>query len=503
MGEKIQLDSASGLSIQLHDSTTPVTTLSSSSDGLESQQTRAPRKFLWIVPLKPHVHPLQLLVILITVFASLAAIVYLAGMQSADVLARLPTTNVGDVTGSLSFYSEIISLVFVVVWGVVSDHQEKRLIMVLGLVIMGIIVIATPYVKNVYPDLLMTRIVFSVGTAATTSMMTAFTMEVVHGQGGLVSGMLGASSGLGALFAAFCLFEVPTRLNWKFNNDQVKAINSAYGIIGGCLVFVGLAAYFLLPRSPAIQELKAQKRKQAANGEKGASSASFLARWSHDLYAGFVNFGKKLYYGFRAAKDPRIALGYCTSFFARADEVIITNFVSLWVTQYYIDNGTCARNSTCYAASGTSGTLTGIAQAVALVACPFFAAGSEYLPKEFAIVAAGAIGAAGCLPFAFSIDPTSQTSMAMVVLIAIGQYGMIISGMSLVVGDHVPVKDRGSCAGTYSFSGALGIIILSKIGGVLFDKWMKGAPFLLLGIGHILVLIGAVIVYIHRRFFKT
>lgn len=80
--------------------------------------------------------------------------------------------------------------------------------------------------------------------------------------------------------------------------------------------------------------------------------------------------------------------------------------------------------------------------------------------------------------------------------------GMIISGLTMVGGDHVPADSRGSVAGTYSFFGALGIIVLSKLGGVLFDRWMKGAPFLLLGIGHALVLVFSIAVYLWQRFSK-
>ncbi|ORX51946.1 MFS general substrate transporter [Hesseltinella vesiculosa] len=412
--------------------------------------------------------------LLFSVFSSLAAIVYLATAQSFIILARLDGTasSRGSVTGSLSFYSELVSVVFVVVWGVVSDHHEKRLIMALGLGFMGIPLIALPYVRQVYPDLLLIRLFFSVGTAGTTTMMTAFVMEVVQGKGGWVPAMLGASSGLGAIFAAFCLFSVPTMLNLRFHGDQTKAVNAANGIIGGCVVLVGLVSYVCLPR------------------------------WCRALSRGFVNFAIKLLRGLKAAKDPHVGLGYCTSFFARADEVIITNFISLWVTQYYIEKGICANGSICYAASGSTGTMTGIAQCVALVACPFFGAASEYLAKELAIVAAGAIGAAGCLAFSFSLDPTSKTSMAMVILIAIGEYAMIVSGMSLVAGKHVAVEDRGSVAGTYSFCGAVGILVLSKVGGVLFDVWMKGAPFLLLGVGHLLIMIAALALYCWQHFFK-
>ncbi|KAI8099978.1 major facilitator superfamily domain-containing protein [Halteromyces radiatus] len=456
------------------------------------------RKFLWFIPLAPHAHPIQFFFLLIAVFTPIAVIVFIASAQSFYILIRIQAVSheTGDITGSLALYSEIISLVAVVFWGVFSDHHEKRTVMALGIIIMGIPCICYPYATNVYPSLLILRLIFSAGTAATTSMMAAFFIEVVSGKGGLVSGLLGASSGLGAIFSVFVLFMVPSEVNKVFQ-DYTKSLNISFGVIGGATVFVGMVLYFVLPKSPQV----VQSTTEAHYLPSRSSSSFFLTRWCGYFIRGIQDFIYKIKRGVMAAKDPKIALGYTTSFFARADEIIISNFVSLWITQYYIEQGSCSVGEPCYVSAATSGTLTGIAQAVALVACPFFAVASEYLPKEFPIMAAGLIGAGGCIPFSFSIDPTSKASMALVVLIGIGQYGMIISGLTMVGGDHVPVAYRGSVAGTFSFFGALGIIVLSKLGGVLFDRWMKGAPFLLLGIGHCIVLVLAFSVYLWEHFF--
>lgn len=75
---------------------------------------------------------------------------------------------------------------------------------------------------------------------------------------------------------------------------------------------------------------------------------------------------------------------------------------------------------------------------------------------------------------------------------------MIISGMAMIGGDFVKPEARGAVAGAYSFCGAVGIIIVSKVGGVLFDKWMKGAPFLILGIGHALVSLSSLVLLVYR-----
>lgn len=439
------------------------------------------RKFLWIVPISPDVHPIQLFFFLFAVFTSLSVIVFVSAGTSWILTGILGISDSsGDITGSLSTYSEIMSIVAVVFWGTMSDTIEKRTIMSISLGIMGVCAIGYPFVKNVYPDALMLRLCYSVGTAGTTAMMAAMMVQVAQGKGGLVSGMIGAVSGLGAIFTAFCLFEVPSLLNKQYQfQDSNESTRVGFGIIGGVTVAIAIILWFLMPR-------------------KGSNKPVLPNMSVSNFRYHAANYFVRIYKGAKEAKDPRIALAFVTSFFARADEIIITNFISLWVTQYYIDSGVCRVQSSCYQAMGSTGTMTGIAQAVALVATPFFGAASEYAAKEIPVIIAGIVGACGCIPFAFSIDPTSSSAMAFVVLIAIGEYGMIVSGMALISSNRIKPDIHGSVAGAYSFFGAVGIIILSKVGGKLFDVWMKGAPFLLLGIGHILVGIMAALVLLYR-----
>ncbi|KAI8146165.1 major facilitator superfamily domain-containing protein, partial [Fennellomyces sp. T-0311] len=379
----------------------------------------------------------------------------------------------GDATGSLSTYSEVTSVIGVLCWGIISDNVQKRVVMVISLAIMGIITIAYPHAPDLYPTLLILRLIYSVGTAGTTCMMAAMMMEVVHGErSGLVAGLIGTASGLGAVFAAFVLFRVPIYMVHLGDNAyDPNLVVYSHATIGAVTIAIAIILYFLLPKNklPTIRRT-----------------------------IGYMSgIWKNLYYGVIAAKDPHIALGYISSFFARADEVVITHFISIWMQKWYIEEGMCRVGSFCPYATATTATMTGTAQSVALVIAPFFGIASEY-DRMLALVAAGAIGVSGCLPFAFSIDPTSTRNIAFVILLAMGQYGMIVSGMAMIARNHVPAEYRGGVAGMYSFCGVIGIIVVSKVGGVLFDTWMKGAPFLLLGIGHGLIALLALIHFLYH-----
>ncbi|KAI7857372.1 major facilitator superfamily domain-containing protein [Circinella umbellata] len=467
-----------GTSIECIDTNTSNKIDIDSNENNQQEDTLPPQKFLYFIKLKAHVHPLQFFFFLISIFVSLAVIVYFAAAQSWVLTSILGISdNVGDATGSLSTYSEVSSIIFVIAWGIASDHIQKRTIITISLMIIGVICIAYGFAPNLYPTLLILRLIYSIGTAGTTCMMASMFIEVVHAErAGLVSGLIGTCSGLGAIFAAMVLFTVPTEMAHLGTSPRdPNLIIYGYAVIGATTIAIGVILWFLLPKSPP-------------------SEARILSSTTKNNTRNRI--WKNLWYGIVAAKDPRIALGYVSSFFARADEVIITHFITLWIQQYYIDEGKCFVGQYCPYASSSSRSQVGIAQSVALVIAPFFGILSEF-NREWGLIVAGAIGVAGCIPFAFSIDPTSSQSLAFIILLAMGQYGMIVSGMAVIARDKIPTEFRGGVAGMYSLCGVIGIMVVSKVGGILFDKWMKGAPFLLLGIGHGLIALLALIHFIY------
>ncbi|KAK4650053.1 hypothetical protein QC762_702790 [Podospora pseudocomata] len=60
------------------------------------------------------------------------------------------------------------------------------------------------------------------------------------------------------------------------------------------------------------------------------------------------------------------------------------------------------------------------------------------------------------------------------------------------------VRLKGSVAGVYSWCGGLAILLLTKLGGWLFDAWWEGAPFYLMGGFNALLLVAAVGVDVGR-----
>lgn len=76
-------------------------------------------------------------------------------------------------------------------------------------------------------------------------------------------------------------------------------------------------------------------------------------------------------------------------------------------------------------------------------------------------------------------------------LLGIGQISAFL-GAQTVIAKEATSELRGSVLGAFNFCGALGILVLSFVGGILFDKIGPWFTFFMVGILNGLVALGAV-----------
>ena len=81
--------------------------------------------------------------------------------------------GVGDAVGTLGFADELLALVACPLWGLVSDRLGVRTVAATGYIIIALSLICLVQSKRVYPDLLIFRLLFSLGGAACSTMVTA------------------------------------------------------------------------------------------------------------------------------------------------------------------------------------------------------------------------------------------------------------------------------------------------------------------------------------------
>ena len=119
--------------------------------------------------------PLQVSTYLLGVaLFSIAFLVFLNSSISFVVTDKLGIHHgVGNAVGTLGFADELLALFACPLWGFLSDRVGVRAVTVMGYGIIGLSLFVFVSAKNIYPQLLLARLFFSLGGAATSTMVTA------------------------------------------------------------------------------------------------------------------------------------------------------------------------------------------------------------------------------------------------------------------------------------------------------------------------------------------
>ncbi|KAI1195604.1 hypothetical protein F5X97DRAFT_307796 [Nemania serpens] len=159
-----------------------------------------------LLPFGPSTTPVQAATYLFGI--SLFSISFLVFLNSAisfvitDLLGV--KKGVGDIVGTLGFADEIVALVACPLWGLLSDRLGVRWVAVLGYTVIAVSLVVFVQCREVYPALILARILFALGATAAATMVTAI-LPVLTDDGsveggdvdGDVSDVTGVSSALG------------------------------------------------------------------------------------------------------------------------------------------------------------------------------------------------------------------------------------------------------------------------------------------------------------------
>ncbi|TRX94525.1 hypothetical protein FHL15_004680 [Xylaria flabelliformis] len=250
------------------------------------------------------------------------------------------------------------------------------------------------------------------------------------------------------------------------------------------------------------------------------------------------------------ATDPHIALGYLGGFVARASTVAISLFLPLYVNAYFMSHGFCQGSPNdpspelkreCRAAYVLAASLSGAAQLIALLCAPIFGYvnARRYRGMNLGVLVATTLGVIGYVMFPRLASPEfkdvdgrggSAVVFLVVALLGISQIGAIVCSLGSlgrgVLGEDVVIGSssasdggdseeteallangstrrkggekvsrvqlKGSIAGVYSWCGGAAILLLTKLGGYLFDKLSNGAPFYMMAIFNAMLLVASV-----------
>lgn len=180
--------------------------------------------------------------------------------------------------------------------------------------------------------------------------------------------------------------------------------------------------------------------------------------------------------------EPRMQLSFISAFFSRSDMVFIGIFLMLWLLNEADTVGLPRTEAVSQAA-----TLLGLVGIVMLVATPIWGKFIHHYGRVSGIAAGMAFSASGFLLFGVTTDPYSTAIMIPAILVGIGQAGCLIAPQVLAI-DLTPKDLRGTLLGLFYMMGGIGVIFFVQSGGILFDTVGPHAPFVLIGIGNILVM---------------
>ncbi|KKK26849.1 hypothetical protein ARAM_003466 [Aspergillus rambellii] len=448
----------------------------------------------------------------------------------------------GDAVGTLGFADELLALVACPLWGVLSDRIGVRQVCTAGYTIIALALLLFVQAKNVYPQLLLGRLLFSVGGAAVSTMVTAV-LPVVTGNacndaiddGELESTVGAPSSRLAGL-------------------SPQEAIQYSFYSAAAVALLVSVCCYI------GLRDLPGEDGKAWTSLWTAPKSERTHKTYSKDSYSTFIKtrlpyFDQlitALALGFR---NRDIFIGYLGGFVARASSVGISLFIPLLVNHYYRMSGLCGEHPTgetnpgdikrsCPKAYVLASILTGASQLIALIAAPIFGLLSErsrryHMPLLVACLS-GVIGylALALLPSPdFKGDKGNRGIFLVMGLIGISQIGAIVCSLSVLSNGILNMTDsdvatadnssntaenepaltmggeineqrplltartsqppqqasslKGSIAGVYSLYGGAGILLLTKLGGLLFDVLSSGTPFYIMaGFNGVLLIVG-------------
>lgn len=366
---------------------------------------------------------------------------------------KVPLDEQGPLAGNLTFLSEIVVICSIGLIGAMSDKVGRKPLWVGAFAILATGYFLYPLATDVN-QLTVFRMLFALGLAGNTAMLPSVANDyaVDSSRGKLIS-VCFMLNGLG-----FILLLTPLRLLLPIftemtDGDPVQAARYWIWTASGVCLLVSTGL---------LIGLKAGAPAQLEKREPMLATVKI---------------------GIRAAKKIRIALSYVAAVVARGDMAVLSTFFVLWLTQEGMSQGL-----TTGEASSVALKFYILIQVFALCWLPFMG----FILDRFDRVAGLAIAmllAGGGYFTLFLIDNPLGTEMYFVaVLVGMGEMSANLASLTLI-GAEAPVKGRGAVIGLFSLCGAIGILIIAKVGGMLSGMYGPIAPFMLVAAANLIVLV--------------
>lgn len=415
------------------------------------------------IHLAPTILPRHGWTFLVAAFFSIGLMIFISIGQTYILNEHLgvPESIQGTVSGNLVFLTEMVTLLLFLPAGVLMDRIGRRAVYATGFLVLALTYVLYPLAESV-EALYLYRILYAIGVVAVAGGLSTVLADypAERSRGKLVA-IVGVLSGLGVVLISQGLGALPKVFSGA-GFDGVTAGRITHFIVAGLAVAVALLLLWGLKPGLPIRPQDRPSVRQLLIG------------------------------GFSHARNPRILLAYSSAFIARGDQSVNALFLVLW--------GTLAAKAAGMdsAAAVLSGTLIFvIAQVSALVWAPILGPIVDRIDRVTALAICMALAALGNLGVLALDDPLARHGLIFFILLGIGQISVYLGGQSLI-GQEAPVRERGSVLGAFNVAGALGILLITPIGGYLFDQIDPRAPFVVVGVINVLLTFASI--YVRVRY---
>ncbi|HJP38681.1 MAG: MFS transporter [Gammaproteobacteria bacterium] len=364
----------------------------------------------------------------------------------------------GTLSGDLTFYQECIVLALTPFIGALADKLGRRPLIMLGISLLGIGYAFYPFADSIFM-MYAYRTIFAFGIALVATVISIINMDYVQDRSrGKWVAVASMTQGIGIFIITQLLRRLPAEFAQLGYSETVTAKYLFWGCTGICLFTFLIATFGLSRNKPA----EAREREPMLK----------LIRLGLDA----------------ARKNSRIALAYGCAFAARGDILVVGTFSFLWTQQAAEDLGLGIA-----AGYQRGGMIVGVIQGSALTWALIMGVILDKIDRVTGVIIAFSLSAIGYTAFGLITDPFSSSIFIPAILLGMGETSTIISGNALI-GQTAPAQIRGTVLGSFALFGALGILIATSLGGRIFDHWMAGGPFVLMGVINSIVLLTAIII---------
>ena len=407
------------------------------------------------ISLAPGVERRHVLAYLCAALVSIGLFTYFSALTPyiLRVNLGLPPEEHGRISGDLQTWQEIVLLATIGIWGALSDRVGRRLVYVLSFIVIGLGYALYAFAGTAL-ELFAFRGLLGLGIAGSAAMLVTVLADYPDERSrGKLTGFAFFLNGVGSVVFFLGL----TKLPLYFEGQGVSPLwagRYSFLIAAGIAVVTALVLVRLKPGPPAA----VPERRPLA---------------------------RLLSEGIAAARSPRIALCYFGAFAARADMVIITLFVTLWVAQSATLAGLSAAEATARA-----GMVVGVTQFTAVFWSPVFGWLGDRLDRVTVVVVGFLLAVIGYGWIGSINDPAATTAIPALIALGVGQASTALAS-TLLLGQEAPEQIRGSVFGVQSLCGGLGILAISAGGGRLFDQVGPWAPFIAVAVANAMVVLWA------------